>query len=52
MGIRPLGAAGRDLILDGKRWVLRGVCGDESPAAESESPGAKPSTSLMVDSPK
>jgi hypothetical protein len=29
LGIRLLGAAGRNLIHDGKRWVLRAVRGDE-----------------------
>lgn len=33
-GIRTLGADGRKLIFDGKRWVLRGICKDELPAIE------------------
>lgn len=26
LGIRPFGARGRDLILDHRRWVMRGIC--------------------------
>ncbi len=32
IGLRTLGAHGRKLIYDGKRWVLRGICKDELPA--------------------
>ena len=28
-GLRPLGALGRKLLFDGKRWVLRGIFADE-----------------------
>ncbi len=34
LGIRPLGARGRDLLFDGKRWVLRGVLADEVSTVE------------------
>ena len=34
VGIRPLGARGRDLLFDGHRWVLRGVLADEVSASE------------------
>jgi hypothetical protein len=30
LGIRRLGAIGRSLYLDGKRWVARGVCRDQA----------------------
>jgi hypothetical protein len=31
LGLRTLGALGRKLLFDGKRWVLRGVLADEVP---------------------
>jgi glycosyl hydrolase family 2 len=33
-GIRTLGASGRDLIYDNKRWVLRGVCREKLPPTD------------------
>jgi Glycosyl hydrolases family 2 len=34
LGLRTLGALGRKLLFDGKRWVLRGVLADEVPQTE------------------
>jgi hypothetical protein len=38
IGIRRLGAVGCSLYLDGKRWVARGVCLDDSPLTTHHSP--------------
>jgi hypothetical protein len=49
-GIRPLGAAGARLRLDGKAWVLRGVMGDDV-AAEELPAWHDSDTALVVRSP-
>jgi hypothetical protein len=45
-GIRPLGAAGMRLRLDGKAWVLRGVMRDD--VTEEELPGWHDSDTALV----
>jgi hypothetical protein len=45
LGIRRLGAIGRSLYLDGKRWVARGVCRNEATVADL--PPARASSSAL-----
>jgi hypothetical protein len=50
LGIRRLGAIGRSLYLDGKRWVARGVCRDEATIADLTAARAL-SAALMMPAP-
>jgi hypothetical protein len=53
VGVRPLGARGRNLFWEGKRWVLRGVLADEVAASgpASLSDWHEGPTAMLIDHP-